>query len=177
MQFQGTTILGVRRNGKTVIGGDGQVTMGETVFKGNARKVRRIGEGKVISGFAGSVADALALYERFETKYKSSNGNLIRAAVDLTKEWRMDKVLRRLEALLLVADKENMLLISGNGEVLEPQEDAIAIGSGGPYAYAAAIALLRNTDLDAEEIVRQSLQIAGQICIYSNENIVLEIIE
>ncbi len=177
MQFQGTTIIGVRRNGKTVIGGDGQVTMGETVFKGNARKVRRIGEGKVISGFAGSVADALALYERFETKYKSSNGNLVKTAVELTKEWRMDKVLRRLEALLLVADKDNMLLISGNGEVMEPQEDVIAIGSGGPYAYAAALALLRNTELDAEEIVQKSLHIAGQICIYTNENISLEIIE
>ncbi|PNR95772.1 ATP-dependent protease subunit HslV [Petrotoga sp. 9PWA.NaAc.5.4] len=177
MQFNGTTIIGVKKNGKTVIGGDGQVTMGETVFKGNAKKVRRIGDGKVISGFAGSVADALALYERFEGKYKASHGNLMKAAVDLTKEWRMDKALRRLEALLLVADKENMLLISGNGEVMEPQENAIAIGSGGPYAYAAAMALLRNTELDAEEIAKQSLKIAGEICIYTNDNITLEIIE
>ncbi|KUK14870.1 MAG: ATP-dependent protease subunit HslV [Petrotoga mobilis] len=177
MDFQGTTILGVKRNGKTVICGDGQVTMGETVFKGNAKKVRRLGEGKVISGFAGSVADALALYERFEGKYKSSHGNLMKAAVELTKDWRMDKALRRLEALLLVADKENMFLISGNGEVMEPQEDAIAIGSGGPYAYAAAIALLRNTDLDAEEIAKKAIKIAGEICIYTNDNITMEIIE
>ncbi|KUK83926.1 MULTISPECIES: ATP-dependent protease subunit HslV [Petrotoga] len=177
MDFHGTTILGVKRNGKTVICGDGQVTMGETVFKGNAKKVRRLGEGKVISGFAGSVADALALYERFEGKYKSAHGNLMKAAVELTKEWRMDKALRRLEALLLVADKENIFLISGNGEVMEPQEDAIAIGSGGPYAYAAAMALLRNTDLDAEEIAKKAIEIAGEICIYTNDNITMEIIE
>jgi ATP-dependent HslUV protease subunit HslV len=177
MDFHGTTILGVKRNGKTVICGDGQVTMGETIFKGNAKKVRRLGEGKVISGFAGSVADALALYERFEGKYKASHGNLMKAAVDLTKEWRMDKALRRLEALLLVADKENIFLISGNGEVMEPQEDAIAIGSGGPYAYAAAMALLRNTDLDAEEIAKKAIKIAGEICIYTNDNITMEIIE
>lgn len=177
MEFHGTTILGVRKNGKTVICGDGQVTMGETIFKGNAKKVRRLGEGKVISGFAGSVADALALYERFEGKYKASHGNLMKAAVELTKEWRMDKALRRLEALLLVADKENMFLISGNGEVMEPQEDAIAIGSGGPYAYAAATALLRNTDLDAEEVAKQAIKIAGEICIYTNDNITMEIIE
>ena len=176
MQFQGTTIIGVKRNGKTVIGGDGQVTMGETVFKGNARKVRRIGEGKVISGFAGSVADALALYERFETKYKSSNGNLVKAAVELTKEWRMDKVLRRLEALLLVADKDNMLLISGmarNGT----SRRCYSYWFWRSICYAAALALLRNTELDAEEIVQKSLHIAGQICIYTNENISLEIIE
>ncbi|MDY6894170.1 MAG: ATP-dependent protease subunit HslV [Thermotogota bacterium] len=177
MDFHGTTILGVKRNGKTVICGDGQVTMGETIFKGNAKKVRRLGEGKVISGFAGSVADALALYERFEGKYKASHGNLMKAAVDLTKEWRMDKALRRLEALLLVADKENIFLISGNGEVMEPQEDAIAIGSGGPYAYAAAMALLRNTELDAEEIAKKAIKIAGEICIYTNDNITMEIIE
>ncbi|MDK2945995.1 ATP-dependent protease subunit HslV [Geotoga petraea] len=176
MKLEGTTIVGVRKNGKTVIAGDGQVTMGDTIFKGTARKVRRLGDGNVISGFAGSVADAFALYERFEGKYRASNGNLLKAAIELTKEWRMDKALRKLEAMLMVADKDHLLLISGNGEVMEPEEDILAIGSGGAYAQAAAKALTRYTDMDAEEVAKQSLLIAGEICIYTNQNITVEVI-
>lgn len=176
MKLEGTTIVGIRKNGKTVIAGDGQVTLGNTIFKGTARKVRRLGNGNVISGFAGSVADAFALYERFEGKYKEANGNLLKAAIELTKEWRMDKALRKLEAMLMVADKEHLLLISGNGEVMEPEEDFLAIGSGGAYAQAAAKALTRYTDMDAEEIAKQSLLIAGEICIYTNQNITVEVI-
>lgn len=176
MKLEGTTIVGIRKNGKTVIAGDGQVTLGNTIFKSTARKVRRLGNGNVISGFAGSVADAFALYERFEGKYKEANGNLLKAAIELTKEWRMDKALRKLEAMLMVADKEHLLLISGNGEVMEPEEDILAIGSGGAYAQAAAKALTRYTDMDAEEIAKQSLLIAGEICIYTNQNITVEVI-
>jgi ATP-dependent HslUV protease subunit HslV len=176
VKLEGTTIVGVRKNGKTVIAGDGQVTMGDTIFKGTARKVRRLGDGNVISGFAGSVADAFALYERFEGKYRASNGNLLKAAIELTKEWRMDKALRKLEAMLMVADKDHLLLISGNGEVMEPEEDILAIGSGGAYAQAAAKALTRYTDMDAEEVAKQSLLIAGEICIYTNQNITVEVI-
>ena len=174
MILKGTTVIGVKRNGKTVICADGQVTLGNTVLKATARKVRRLGEGKVVAGFAGSVADALSLFERFEIKYKNSNLNLLKAAVELTKEWRTDKALKTLEAMLIVADKESMLLISGNGEVIEPQDDAIAIGSGGPYALAAARALLENTELSAEEIAQKAILIASDICIYTNSNIVVE---
>ncbi|ABQ46426.1 MULTISPECIES: ATP-dependent protease subunit HslV [Thermotoga] len=174
MKFHGTTILVVRRNGQTVMGGDGQVTFGSTVLKGNARKVRKLGEGKVLAGFAGSVADAMTLFDRFEAKLREWGGNLTKAAVELAKDWRTDRVLRRLEALLLVADKENIFIISGNGEVIQPDDDAAAIGSGGPYALAAAKALLRNTDLSAREIVEKAMMIAGEICIYTNQNIVIE---
>ncbi|KAF2959978.1 MULTISPECIES: ATP-dependent protease subunit HslV [unclassified Thermotoga] len=174
MKFHGTTILVVRKNGQTVMGGDGQVTFGSTVLKGNARKVRKLGEGKVLAGFAGSVADAMTLFDRFEAKLREWGGNLTKAAVELAKDWRTDRVLRRLEALLLVADKENIFIISGNGEVIQPDDDAAAIGSGGPYALAAAKALLRNTDLSAREIVEKAMMIAGEICIYTNQNIVIE---
>ena len=174
MKFHGTTILVVRRNGQTVMGGDGQVTFGSTVLKGNARKVRKLGEGKVLAGFAGSVADAMTLFDRFEAKLREWGGNLTKAAVELAKDWRTDRVLRRLEALLLVADKENIFIISGNGEVIQPDDDAAAIGSGGPYALAAAKALLGNTDLSAREIVEKAMMIAGEICIYTNQNIVIE---
>ncbi|KAF2955777.1 MULTISPECIES: ATP-dependent protease subunit HslV [Marinitoga] len=177
MELRGTTIVGIRKNGKTVIAGDGQITLGNTIFKGTARKVRRLGEGKVIAGFAGSVADALALFERFETKYRANAGNLLKAAVELSKDWRTDKVLRKLEAMLLVGDKDYLLLISGNGEVIEPEENVMAIGSGGPYALAAAKALMQNTDLDAKEIAEKALKIAGEICIYTNQNITVEVIE
>jgi len=172
--FHGTTIIAVKKDGKTVIAGDGQVTFGNTVMKASAKKVRRLGDGKVVAGFAGSVADALTLFERFEEKYRQMNSNLLRAAVALAKDWRTDKVLRHLEALMLVANKENLLLVSGNGEVIQPDEDVVAIGSGGSYALAAAKALLRNTDLPAKEIALKSLQIASEICIYTNENFTVE---
>ncbi|ACM22326.1 ATP-dependent protease hslV [Thermotoga neapolitana DSM 4359] len=174
MKFHGTTILVVRRDGKTVMGGDGQVTFGSTVLKGNARKVRKLGEGRVLAGFAGSVADAMTLFDRFEAKLREWGGNLTKAAVELAKDWRTDRILRRLEALLLVADRENIFIISGNGEVIQPDDDAAAIGSGGPYALAAAKALLRNTDLSAREIVEKAMMIAGEICIYTNQNLVIE---
>ena len=174
MEWHGTTILVVNRYGKTVMAGDGQVTFGTTVLKTGARKVRKLGDGKVLAGFAGSVADAMALFERFEAKLKEWGGNLIKASVELAKEWRTDRVLRRLEALLLVADKENILLISGNGEVIQPDDNVAAIGSGGPYALAAARALLRNTDLGAREIVEKAMEIASEICIYTNKNLVIE---
>jgi len=174
VEWHGTTILVVNRYGKTVMAGDGQVTFGTTVLKTGARKVRKLGDGKVLAGFAGSVADAMALFERFEAKLKEWGGNLIKASVELAKEWRTDKVLRRLEALLLVADKENILLISGNGEVIQPDDNVAAIGSGGPYAIAAARALLRNTDLGAREIVEKAMEIASEICIYTNKNLVIE---
>ncbi len=174
MEWHGTTILVVNRYGKTVMAGDGQVTFGTTVLKTGARKVRKLGDGKVLAGFAGSVADAMALFERFEAKLKEWGGNLIKASVELAKEWRTDKVLRRLEALLLVADKENILLISGNGEVIQPDDNVAAIGSGGAYAIAAARALLRNTDLGAREIVEKAMEIASEICIYTNKNLVIE---
>jgi len=174
VEWHGTTILVVNRYGKTVMAGDGQVTFGTTILKTGARKVRKLGDGKVLAGFAGSVADAMALFERFESKLKEWGGNLIKASVELAKEWRTDKVLRRLEALLLVADKENILLISGNGEVIQPDDNIAAIGSGGPYALAAARALLRNTDLGAREIVEKAMEIASEICIYTNKNLVIE---
>jgi len=174
VEWHGTTILVVNRYGKTVMAGDGQVTFGTTVLKTGARKVRKLGDGKVLAGFAGSVADAMALFERFEAKLKEWGGNLIKASVELAKEWRTDKVLRRLEALLLVADKENILLISGNGEVIQPDDNVAAIGSGGAYAIAAARALLRNTDLGAREIVEKAMEIASEICIYTNKNLVIE---
>lgn len=173
-QYRGTTILSVRRNGKVVIGGDGQVSMGNTIMKGNARKVRRLYNKKVISGFAGGTADAFTLFERFEGKLEMHQGNLLRAAVDLAKDWRTDKILRRLEALLAVADEKTSLIITGNGDVIEPEEDLIAIGSGGPFAQSAARALLHNTDLSAREIVESSLNIAADICVYTNHNLVIE---
>lgn len=173
-QIRGTTILSVRRNGKVVIGGDGQVSMGHTVMKGNARKVRRLYKEGVLAGFAGATADAFTLFERFEGKLEKHSGNLTRSAVELAKDWRTDRMLRRLEALLCVADAEASLIISGTGDVIEPEEGLMAIGSGGNYALSAARALLRNTEMGAREIVEQSLGIAADICIYTNENLVLE---
>lgn len=174
MNFLGTTVVAVRKDGKTVMAGDGQVTLGETVMKATAKKVRRLGNGKILAGFAGSVADAFTLFERFEAKLRESNGILMRAAVELAKDWRTDRVLRRLEALLMVADTENVLLISGNGEIIQPDEPIMSIGSGGSYALAAARALYRNTNLDAREIAVKALEIAGEICIYTNSNITVE---
>lgn len=174
-QYRGTTILSVRRGNKVVIGGDGQVTLGNTVMKGNARKVRRLYKDKVIAGFAGGTADAFTLFERFEKKLESHQGHLVRAAVELAKDWRTDKMLRRLEALLAVADQKASLIITGNGDVIEPEENGlIAIGSGGPFAQSAASALLRSTKLSAKEIVTRSLTIAGEICIYTNQNFTIE---
>ena len=169
----GTTILGVRRDGIVAIGGDGQVTLANTVMKGNARKVRLLGNGKVIGGFAGGTADAFTLFERFEGKLDKF-GNLTRAAIELAKDWRSDRALRRLEALLLVGDPQKLLVISGNGDVIEPEHDLVAIGSGGAFAQAAAQALIDNTDLSAREIVSRSLNIAADICIYTNRNLVIE---
>lgn len=173
-QFRGTTILSVRRNGKVVIGGDGQVSMGNTVMKGNARKVRRLYRDQVLAGFAGGTADAFTLFERFEGKLEKHQGNLTRAAVELAKDWRTDRALRRLEALLAVADETASLVISGNGDVIEPEQGLIAIGSGGPFAQAAARALLENTELDARTIVERGLNIAADICIYTNHNLTIE---
>ncbi len=173
-QFRGTTILSVRRGGKVVIGGDGQVTMGNTVMKGNARKVRRLYKDQVIAGFAGGTADAFTLFERFEAKLEMYQGHLTRSAVELAKDWRTDRMLRRLEALLAVADKETSLIITGNGDVVEPEDNLIAIGSGGPFAQSAARALLDNTKLGAKQIVTKSLNIAADICIYTNSNLVIE---
>jgi ATP-dependent HslUV protease subunit HslV len=172
-QFRGTTIVSVRRNGKVAIAGDGQVSMGNTIMKGNARKVRPLAGGKVIAGFAGGTADAFTLFELFESKLEQY-GNLTRAAIELAKDWRTDRRLRRLEALLVVADADNSFIISGNGDVIEPENDLMAIGSGGPYAQAAALALLENTDLDARTIVEKALKIAAEICVYTNQNIVVE---
>ncbi len=169
-----TTIVSVRRNGKVVIGGDGQVSLGNTVMKGNARKVRRLYKDQVIAGFAGGTADAFTLFERFEAQLEKHQGHLVRAAVELAKDWRTDRALRRLEALLAVANKDASLIITGNGDVIEPEEGLIAIGSGGPYAQASALALLRNTDLSARQIVESSLNIAGEICIYTNHNQTIE---
>ena len=169
-----TTVIAVRKNGKIAMAGDGQVTMGETVMKGNARKVRKIYDGKIITGFAGATADAFTLLEKFETRVKEFSGDLTRAAVELAKDWRTDKMLKNLQALLLVADAKTTLLISGNGDVIEPEEDVLAIGSGGNFAYASALALIQNTDLSAREIAEKSLTIAGKICIYTNGNIVME---
>lgn len=173
-QFRGTTILSVRRGKKVVIGGDGQVTLGNTVMKGNARKVRRLYKDKVIAGFAGGTADAFTLFERFESKLEAHQGHLVRAAVELAKDWRTDRMLRRLEALLAVADSKASLIITGNGDVIEPEEGLMAIGSGGPFAQAAARALLENTDLSAKDIVTKGLTIAGEICIYTNHHLTIE---
>jgi ATP-dependent HslUV protease subunit HslV len=173
--FHATTIVSVRRDGKVVIGGDGQVTLGNTVVKANARKVRRLGKSNdVLAGFAGATADAFTLFELFEAKLDKHGGNLVRAAVELAKEWRTDRRLGRLEAMLAVADKESSLLISGNGDVLEPEHGLIAIGSGGPYAQSAAKALLENTSLTSREVVEKALKIAGDVCIYTNHNITIE---
>ena len=173
-QYRGTTILSARRNGKVVIGGDGQVSMGNTVMKGNARKVRRLYNDKMLAGFAGGTADAFTLFERFEAKLEKHQGNLTRAAVELAKDWRTDRALRRLEALLAVADKEASLIITGNGDVIHPENDLIAIGSGGPFAQSAATALLQNTELEARDIVEKGLTIAADICIYTNHNQTIE---
>ncbi len=173
-QFRGTTVIAVRRDGSVVIGGDGQVSLGSTVMKGNARKVRRLYQNKVIAGFAGGTADAFTLFERFEGKLEQYGGNLTRAAVELAKDWRTDRILRRLEALLVVADPSTTLIISGNGDVVEPEHDLAAIGSGGPYAQAAARALMEHSDLDAHGIVEQALKIAADICIYTNHNLTIE---
>ena len=173
-QYRGTTIVSVRRNGKVVIGGDGQVSMGNTVMKGNARKVRRLHDDNVIAGFAGGTADAFTLFERFEAKLKAHNGQLTRAAVELAKDWRSDRALRKLEALLAVANEEASLIITGNGDVIQPEDDLIAIGSGGPFAQSAARALLHNTELDARTITEKALTIAGDICVYTNHNVTLE---
>jgi ATP-dependent HslUV protease subunit HslV len=172
--LHGTTILSVRRNGHVVIGGDGQVTMGNTVMKANARKVRRLYKDQVIAGFAGGTADAFTLFERFEGKLEKHQGQLTRAAVELAKDWRTDRILRRLEALLAVADKTASLVITGQGDVIEPEGGLIAIGSGGPYAQAAARALMENTELNARVIVEQALNIAADICIYTNRNLTIE---
>jgi ATP-dependent HslUV protease subunit HslV len=173
-QYRGTTIVSVRRDNKVVIGGDGQVSQGNTVLKGNARKVRRLYHDRVIAGFAGGTADAFTLFERFEEQLEKHRGKLTRAAVELAKLWRTERALRRLEALLVVADSEASLIISGNGDVIEPEDSIMAIGSGGSFALAAARALSRNTDLDARTIVEQSLTIAGEICVYTNQHHTIE---
>jgi len=172
-----TTIVSVRRNGQVVIGGDGQVSLGNTVMKGNARKVRRLYNGKVLAGFAGGTADAFTLLERFEAKLQAHQGNLERAAVALAKDWRTDRALRRLEALLAVADEHKSFIITGNGDVVQPEHDLIAIGSGGNFAQSAAIALLENTELDARTIVEKSLKIAGDICVFTNGNHTIEVLD
>ncbi len=174
MNIHGTTILAVRRAGKVALAGDGQVTLGTTIMKGNARKVRRMYDDRILAGFAGATADAFTLFERFEGKVKEYGGDLTRAAVELAKEWRMDRALRRLEAMMLVADRDKTLLISGTGDVVEPEEGVIAIGSGGSFAFAAARAYLDSSELSAKEIAFRSLKIAADICIYTNERIVVE---
>jgi len=176
-QYRGTTVLSVRKGNKVVLGADGQVSMGNTVMKGNARKVRRLYKDKVIAGFAGGTADAFTLFEYFEGKLDKHSGQLVRAAVEMAKDWRTDRTLRRLEALLAVADKDASLIITGNGDVIEPEQGIIAIGSGGPFAQSAARALLENTELDAREITEKALNIAGDICIYTNHNLVIEELE
>ena len=174
-QYRGTTIVSVRRGDSVAIAGDGQVSMGNTIMKGNARKVRTLADGRVIAGFAGGTADAFTLFELFESKLEQY-GNLTRAAIELAKDWRTDRRLRRLEALLCVADGENSFVVTGNGDVIEPEDDLMAIGSGGPFAQAAALALLQNTDLDARSIAEKALSIAGDICVYTNKNIVVEVL-
>ncbi|MDR2808470.1 MAG: ATP-dependent protease subunit HslV [Spirochaetaceae bacterium] len=173
-KIRSTTVIAVRKDGKVAMAGDGQVTMGETVMKNNARKVRRLMNDTVLCGFAGATADAFTLFDRFEAKLKEYSGDLLRAAVELVKDWRTDKTLRRLEALLLVADKQKTLLVSGTGDVVEPASDALAIGSGGNYAYAAALAFLEGSSFSAREIAEKALHIAGTICIYTNEHITVE---
>ena len=176
-QFQGTTIISVRRAGRVVIGGDGQVTLGNTVLKGNARKVRRLYQDRVLAGFAGGTADAFTLFERFEAKLEKYQGHLQRAAVELAKDWRSDRALRRLEALLAVADHTHSLIITGNGDVVEPENALIAIGSGGPYAQSAARALLEHSELSARDIAEKALHIAADICIYTNHQLTIEELE
>ncbi|MGB9892233.1 ATP-dependent protease subunit HslV [Thermodesulfovibrio yellowstonii] len=174
MDFHGTTVLCVKKNDSVIIASDGQVTMGNTVLKHNAKKIRKLYNGQVLTGFAGSTADAFTLFERFEGKLETYKGNLLRAAVELAKDWRTDKILRRLEALLIVADKEHILIISGNGDVIEPEDQIAAIGSGGPFAFAAAKALYDNTELPAKEIAIKAMEIASKICIYTNNIIITE---
>jgi ATP-dependent HslUV protease, peptidase subunit HslV len=174
LHIRSTTVLAVRRGGKVVLGGDGQVTMGQTIVKATARKIRRLHDGRVLAGFAGSAADGITLFEKFEGKLKDANGNLLRASVELAKDWRTDRVLRRLEALLLVADRERILILSGNGDVIEPDIETAAIGSGGSFAIAAARALLGDTQLSAREIAERALKIASEICIYTNAQQVFE---
>jgi ATP-dependent HslUV protease, peptidase subunit HslV len=176
-QFHGTTIVSARRDGKIALGGDGQVTLGNIVVKASARKVRRLYHDRILAGFAGGTADAFTLFERFEAKLDKHQGNLMRSAVELAKDWRTDRVLRRLEAMLAVADRESSLIITGMGDVIEPESGLIAIGSGGPYAQSAARALLENTQLDAENIVRKALSIAADLCIYTNHQIVVETLQ
>jgi ATP-dependent HslUV protease, peptidase subunit HslV len=175
--FHGTTILSVRRKGQVALGGDGQVTLGNVVIKAGARKVRRLYQDRILAGFAGGTADAFTLFERFEAKLEKHQGNLLRSAVELAKDWRTDRILRRLEAMLGVADRDTSLVLTGAGDVLEPEHGIIAIGSGGAFAQAAARALLENSELGAEAIVRKSLAIAGELCIYTNQNIVVEVLE
>ncbi|MDT3737007.1 MAG: ATP-dependent protease subunit HslV [Denitratisoma sp.] len=176
-QYHGTTILSVRRGASVALGGDGQVTLGNIVVKATARKVRRLYQEKILAGFAGGTADAFTLFERFEAKLEKHQGNLLRSAVELAKDWRTDRILRRLEAMLAVADRQSSLIITGNGDVLEPEQGIVAIGSGGPYAQAAARALLENTDLAPEEIVKKALTVAGDLCIYTNQSHVIEVLE
>ena len=176
-QFDGTTILSVRKDNQVVIGGDGQVSLGNTVMKGNARKVRRLFHGQVLAGFAGGTADAFTLFERFEAKLEKHQGQLVRSAVELAKDWRTDRMLRRLEALLAVADSEASLIISGNGDVIEPEHDVMAIGSGGDFAKSAALAYMDGSDLPAREIVERSLGVAASICVYTNGNLTIESLE
>lgn len=173
-KIRSTTVIAVKKDGKVAMAGDGQVTMGNTVMKGNARKVRRIFDGKVLTGFAGATADAFTLFDKFETKLKEYNGDLTRSAVELAKQWRTDRTMSKLEALLLVANKDKILLISGSGDVIEPETDILAIGSGGNYAYAAALAYMESSDFTARKIAEKSLKIAGNICIYTNSNVVVE---
>ena len=176
-QYHGTTILSVRRGRRVALGGDGQVTLGSIVIKASARKVRTIHHGKILAGFAGGTADAFTLFERFEAKLDKHQGNLLRSAVELAKDWRTDRMLRRLEAMLAVADADNSLIITGNGDVLEPEQGIVAIGSGGAYAQAAARALVENTDLPPEDVVKRALAIAGDLCIYTNQSHVIEVLE
>ena len=176
-QYKGTTILSVRRGSQVALGGDGQVTLGSIVIKASARKVRRLYHDQILAGFAGGTADAFTLFERFEAKLEKHQGHLLRAAVELAKDWRTDRVLRRLEAMLAVANHETSIILTGNGDVLEPEQGLLAIGSGGPYAQSAARALLENTELSPAEIVKRSLAIAGDLCIYTNQNHVIEVLE
>ncbi|HOG04117.1 MAG: ATP-dependent protease subunit HslV [Candidatus Accumulibacter sp.] len=176
-QYHGTTILSVRRGKRVAMGGDGQVTLGNIVIKASARKVRRIHQGQILAGFAGGTADAFTLFERFEAKLDKHQGNLLRSAVELAKDWRSDRALRRLDAMLSVADRENSLIITGNGDVVEPEHGIVAIGSGGAFAHSAARALVENSELDPAEVVRKSLQIASDLCIYTNQNFTIEVLE
>lgn len=175
-RIEGTTIIGVKKGDQVALGGDGQVTLGNTVIKSKANKIRRLYNDTVLAGFAGSTADSFTLFEKFENKLKEFKGNLKKAAVELAKDWRSDKILRRLEAMIIVADRDNLLILTGMGDVLEPDDDVIAIGSGGSYALAAARALAKHTDMTAEEIVRQALDIAANICIYTNQNSIIEVL-